>query len=68
MLRDGDGAPGEGEVVIGGEKGDQAKSEATNGLGEAEPIETEPAKTEPAKSEPAKTETDRARPGRSCCR
>ena len=63
MLRDGDVAPGEGEVVIGGEKGDQAKSEATNGLGEAEPIETEP-----AKSEPAKTETDRARPGRSCCR
>jgi hypothetical protein len=63
LLRDGDVAPGEGEVVIGGEKGDQAKSEATNGLGEAEPIETEP-----AKSEPAKTETDRARPGRSCCR
>ena len=59
MLRDGDVAPGEGEVVIGGEKGDQAKSEATDGLGEAEPIETEPAKTEPAK-----TETVRARPGR----
>ena len=54
MLRDGDVAPGEGEVVIGGEKGDQAKSEATDGLGEAEPIETEP----------AKTETVRARPGR----
>ncbi|WP_411873363.1 hypothetical protein [Vulcanococcus limneticus] len=68
MLRDGDGAPGEGEVVIGGEKGDQAKSKATDGLGEAEPIETEPAKSEPAKTEPAKTETDRARPGRSCCR
>jgi hypothetical protein len=59
LLRDGDVAPGEGEVVIGGEKGDQAKSEATDGLGEAEPIETEP-----AKSEPAKTETVRARPGR----
>jgi hypothetical protein len=63
LLGDGDGAPGEGEVVIGGEEGDQAKSEATNGLGETEPIETEP-----AKSEPAKTETVRARPGRSCCR
>ena len=58
MLRDGDGAPGEGEVVIGGEKGDQAKSKATDGLGEAEPVETES----------AKTETVRARPGRSCCR
>ena len=63
MLRDGDGAPGEGEVVIGGEKGDQAEGKATDGLGEAEPIETEP-----AKSEPAKTETVRARPGRSCCK
>ena len=41
MLGDGDGAPGDGEVVIGGEEGDQAKSEATDGLGEAEPIETE---------------------------
>jgi hypothetical protein len=59
LLGDGDVAPGECEVVIGGEKGDQAKSEATDGLGEAEPIETEP-----AKSEPAKTETVRARPGR----
>ena len=58
MLRDGDVAPGEGEVVIGGEKGDQAKSKATDGLGEAEPVETES----------AKTETVRARPGRSCCR
>jgi hypothetical protein len=54
-------------VVIGGEEGDQAKSEATNGLGEAEPVETEPAKTEPAKTEPAKTETVRARPGRRFC-
>ena len=63
MLRDGDVAPGDGEVVIGGEEGDQAKSEATDRLGETEPIETEP-----AKSEPAKTETVRARPGRSCCR
>jgi hypothetical protein len=63
LLGDGDGAPGDGEVVIGGEEGDQAKSKATDGLGEAEPIETEP-----AKSEPAKTETVRARPRGRCCR
>ena len=63
MLGDGDGAPGDGEVVIGGEQGDQAKSKATDGLGETEAVETEP-----AKSEPAKTETVRARPGRRCCR
>ena len=50
MLVDGDVAPGEGEVVIGGEEGDQAKSKATNGLGEAEPIETEPVESEPAKT------------------
>ena len=63
LLGDGDGAPDDGEVVIGGEEGDQAKSEATDGLGEAEPIETEP-----VKSEPAKTETVRARPRGRCCR
>jgi hypothetical protein len=63
LLGDGEVAPDDGEVVIGGEQGDQAKSKATNGLGEAEPVETESAKTEPAK-----TETVRARPGRSCCR
>jgi hypothetical protein len=58
LLGDGDVAPGEGEVVIGGEEGDQTESKATDGLGEAEPVE----------SEPAKTETVRARPGRRCCR
>jgi len=57
LLREGEGTPGDGEVVIGGEEGDQAKSEAADGLGEAEPVETEP----------AKTETVRARPGRRCC-
>jgi hypothetical protein len=46
LLGDGDGAPGEGEVVIGGEEGDQAKGKATDGLGEAEPIETERAEIE----------------------
>ncbi len=68
MLGDGDVAPDDGEVVIGGEEGYQAKSKATNGLGETEAVETEPIETEPAKSEPAKTETVRARPGRRCCR
>ena len=46
MLGDGDGAPGDGEVVIGGKQGDQAEGKATDGLGEAEPIETNPADTE----------------------
>jgi hypothetical protein len=50
LLGDGDVAPCEGEVVIGGEEGDQAKSEAADGLGEAEPIETEPVESEPAKT------------------
>jgi len=73
LLGDGDVAPGDGEVVIGGEEGDQTEIKATDGLGEAEPVETEPVETEPietepAKSEPAKTETVRARPGRRCCR
>jgi hypothetical protein len=68
LLGDGDGAPGDGEVVIGGKQGDQAKSEATDGLGETEAVETEPAKSEPAKTETAKTETVRARPRGSCCR
>jgi hypothetical protein len=63
LLGNGEVAPGDGEVVIGGEEGDQAKSKATDGLGEAEPVETEP-----AKSEPAKTETVRARPRGRCCR
>ena len=42
MLVDGDVAPGEGEVVIGGEEGDQAEGEAADGLGETEAIEVGP--------------------------
>jgi hypothetical protein len=42
LLRDGDVAPGEGEVVIGGEESDQAEGKAADGLGEAEPIEAGP--------------------------
>jgi hypothetical protein len=41
LLGDGDVAPGDGEVVIGGEQGDQAEGEAADGLGEAEAIEAE---------------------------
>ena len=39
---DWDVAPGEGEVVIGGEQGDQAEGEAADRLGEAEAIEGGP--------------------------
>ena len=53
MLWDGDVAPGEGEVVIGGEEGDQTESKASDGLGEPKPVESE---------------TAMARPGRGCCR
>ncbi len=38
MLGDGDVAPGEGEVVIGGEEGDQTESKASEGLGEPEAV------------------------------
>ena len=53
MLGDGEVASSDGEVVIGGEEGDQAEGKATDGLGETEPVETNPAKTE-------------AWPGRGC--
>ena len=42
MLLDGDVAPGECEVVIGVEQGDQTEGEATDGLGETEAIEGGP--------------------------
>ena len=42
MLGDGDVAPGEGEVVIGGKEGDQAKGEAADRLSETEAIEAGP--------------------------
>ena len=53
LLGDGDGAPGDGEVVIGGKQGDQAEGKATDGLGETEAVETNLAETE-------------AWPGRGC--
>ena len=52
MLGDGVVVAGEGEVVIGGEECDQAKGKATDGLGEAEPVETERAETEMARAPP----------------
>jgi hypothetical protein len=42
LLGDGDVAPGEGEVVIGGEESDQAKGKAAEGLGEPEAVEAKP--------------------------
>ncbi len=42
MLGDGDIAPGDGEVVIGGEQADQAEGEAADRLGETESIEGGP--------------------------
>ena len=42
MLVNGDVAPGECEVVIGGKQGDQAEGEAADGLGETEAIEGGP--------------------------
>ncbi len=42
MLGDGEFAPGEGEVVIGGEESNQAEGKASDGLGEAEAVEAKP--------------------------
>jgi hypothetical protein len=42
LLGELEGAAGEGDVVIGGKKRDQAKGETTEGLGEAEAIEGKP--------------------------
>ena len=39
---DGDVAPGDGEVVIGREEGDQAEGQAADGLGQTEAIEAGP--------------------------
>ncbi len=41
MLRDGDVASGEGEVVIGGEESNQAQGKATDGLGDTELVKSE---------------------------
>ena len=41
MLLEEEGASGEGDVVIGGKKGDQAEDKAPDGLGEAEAVQSE---------------------------
>ena len=38
---------GEGDVVIGGEQGDQAEDDTADGLGETEAVEAEPPEGEP---------------------
>jgi hypothetical protein len=41
LLLEGDPVAAEGDVVIGGEQGDQAENEATQGLGDAKTVESE---------------------------
>ena len=52
MLLERDGAPGDGDVVIGGEQGDQAEDEATERLGEAQPVAAERTEVEAPAAEP----------------
>jgi hypothetical protein len=42
LLLEREACAGEGDVVIGGEQGDQAEQQAADGLDEAEPIEAGP--------------------------
>jgi hypothetical protein len=42
LLLEREAAAGDGDLVIGGEQGDQAEEQAADGLDEAEPIETGP--------------------------
>ena len=42
MLLDGDAVAGEGEVVIGGEEGDQAHGQAAYGLEDGQAIQARP--------------------------
>ena len=52
MLRDGDVASGEGEVVIGGEESNQAQGKATDGLGDTELVKSEGAEAEAVGTSP----------------
>ncbi|MCX5952024.1 MAG: hypothetical protein NTZ40_00660 [Cyanobacteria bacterium] len=47
LLRDGEGASADGDVVIGGEQGDQAEGKAAYCLGETDPVEAEPIQVVP---------------------
>ena len=46
MLREWEGAAGEGDVVIGAEQGDQAEDEAAKGLEDAQAIQAGPGEIE----------------------
>jgi len=52
LLGDGEVASSDGEVVIGGEEGDQAEGEATDGLGDTELVQPEGAEAEAAGTSP----------------
>ena len=52
MLGDGEVASSDGEVVIGGEEGDQAEGKATDGLGDTELVQPEGAEAEAAGTSP----------------
>jgi hypothetical protein len=52
LLRDGEGASADGDVVIGGEQGDQAEGKAADCLGETEPVETDQVEAEPIQAVP----------------
>jgi hypothetical protein len=41
LLLEVEGAPGEGDVVIGREESNQAEREATNGLDQSQPVKTQ---------------------------
>jgi hypothetical protein len=42
LLLDSEAAAGDGDVVIGGEQGNQAEDKAAKGLGQTEPVKTGP--------------------------
>jgi len=52
LLLDGEAAAGEGDVVIGGEQGDQAEDKAADGLDEADMVKIKFVKTEPVAAVP----------------
>jgi hypothetical protein len=52
LLLDWEAAAGDGDVVIGGEQGNQAEDKAADGLDEAEMVKTKQDKTEPVAAGP----------------
>jgi hypothetical protein len=52
LLGDGEVTAEEGDVVIGGEKSNQAEGEATDGLGDTELVKSEGAEVEAAGTSP----------------